>query len=45
MMPHNTTISIKSDTLTKLKEKKIYSRESYDEIINRLIEQDGSTEG
>lgn len=33
-----TTIQIDGNTLTKLKTCKIYKRESYDEIINRLMD-------
>lgn len=34
-----TTIQIKSETLNKLKALKEYARESYDEVINGLIEE------
>ena len=34
-----TTIQIKSKTLERLKKLKITKRESYDEIINRLIDE------
>ena len=33
-----TTIKIYKETIIKLKKAKIYRNESYDEIINRLIE-------
>jgi len=32
-----TTIQVNSETLEKLKQAKITKRESYDEIINRLL--------
>ncbi len=37
-MKNKTTICVEKKTLEKLKELKIAKRESYDEIINRLIE-------
>jgi len=37
-MPEKTQISIQKDTADKLKEIKLYRRESYDEIIQRLLE-------
>ena len=33
-----TTIKIDTDTVKKLKKAKIYKHESYEEIINRLLE-------
>ncbi|MBI2664067.1 hypothetical protein HYX10_01855 [Candidatus Woesearchaeota archaeon] len=35
-------IQVKKDTVTKLKRLKDYNRESYDEVINKLIESTGS---
>ncbi len=35
---NKTTISIEKETLEKLKKLKIAKRESYEEIINRLID-------
>jgi len=37
-MEQRTTIQIEQSTLGKLKKVKIVKRESYDEIINRLLE-------
>jgi predicted CopG family antitoxin len=34
-----TTIQVKQKTLEKMKKAKITNRESYDEIINRLLKQ------
>ena len=36
-MNQKTIIAVERETVTKLKELKIAKRESYDEIINRLI--------
>ena len=36
-MNNKTTIQIEKETLDKLKQIKIAKRESYDEIINRLL--------
>ena len=36
-MKQKTIIAVERETVTKLKELKIAKRESYDEIINRLI--------
>ena len=36
-MGQKTIIAVERETVTKLKELKIAKRESYDEIINRLI--------
>jgi DNA-binding TFAR19-related protein (PDSD5 family) len=35
---NKTTIQLEKETLGKLKELKVVKRESYDELINRLIE-------
>tara|TARA_Y100000310_G_C20175982_1_gene575860 strand:- start:160 stop:399 length:240 start_codon:yes stop_codon:yes gene_type:complete len=35
-----TTIQIKTDTLERLKKMKVYSRESYDEVINNILDND-----
>ena len=35
-----TTIQVEKETLIKLKKLKIAKRESYDEIINRMIEKE-----
>ena len=35
-----TTIQIKTNTLKRLKEMKVYSRESYDEVINNILDND-----
>ncbi len=35
-----TTIQIKTDTLKRLKEMKVYARESYDEVINNILDND-----
>ena len=37
-MEQRTTIQIEHKTLEKLKKRKIAKRESYDEIINRLLQ-------
>ena len=37
-MGQKTTIQVEKETLEKLKGEKIAKRESYDEIINRLME-------
>lgn len=37
-MEQRTTIQIEQKTLSKLKEIRITKRETYDEIINRLME-------
>ena len=37
-MEKRTTIQIEKKTLEKLKKKRITKRETYDEIINRLME-------
>ena len=36
-MSKKTTISVEKTTISKLKEVKLTKRESYDEIINRLM--------
>ncbi|MFH1773424.1 MAG: hypothetical protein ABH874_00490 [Methanobacteriota archaeon] len=36
-----TTIQVDSKTLKRLKKKKRYKRETYDEIVNRLIDREG----
>ena len=41
-MPKKTTISIFLHTRESLKNHKIYPHESYDEIINRLLKQNGT---
>jgi len=38
IMKQKTTICIEHTTLDKLKELKIAKRESYDEVINRIVE-------
>ena len=35
-----TTIQIKTDTLKRLKEMKVYARVSYDEVINNILDND-----
>ena len=37
-----TTIQIKDETLSKLKSLKEYSRESYDEVLNKLMDESES---
>ncbi len=39
-MNNKTTIQIEKETLERLKQIKIAKRESYDEIINRLLKDD-----
>ena len=39
-MNNKTTIQIEKETLERLKQIKIAKRESYDEIINRLLERE-----
>ncbi len=34
-----TTIQVKDETLLRLKDMKVYSRESYDEVLNNLMDQ------
>ncbi len=43
-MKQRTTIQIEHTTLEKLKELKIARRESYDEIVNRLIKRGDANE-
>ena len=43
-MKQRTTIQIEYTTLEKLKEIKIAKRESYDEIVNRLIKKGDTNE-
>lgn len=40
-MEQRTTIQIEKKTLEKLKELRITKRETYDEILNRLIDKNG----
>lgn len=40
-MEHRTTIQIEKRTLEKLKELRITKRDTYDEILNRLIDKNG----
>jgi len=40
-MENPTTIQITKETLQRLKEIKIAKRESYDEIINRMLKENG----
>ena len=40
-MEQRTTIQIEHKTLEKLKELRITKRETYDEILNRLMKEDG----
>lgn len=37
-MDNRTTIQIEKETLERLKEYKITKRESYDEIVNRILD-------
>ena len=43
-MKQRTTIQVEHTTLDKLKELKIAKRESYDEIVNRLIKKRGDAD-
>jgi len=36
-MKNRTTIQIEKETLNKLKKERKYNRETYDEILNRLL--------
>ena len=40
-MEQRTTIQIEKKTLERLKKLRITKRETYDEILNRLIDEDG----
>ena len=42
-MKTNTTIQIRKKTVQLLKSNKIYPRETYDEIIQRLLKKDSNT--
>ena len=39
-MENRTTIQIENKTLLRIKEMRIYKRETYDEIINRIVDQE-----
>lgn len=39
-MKNRTTIQVERETLKKLLEKKKYQRETYDELLNRLLKKD-----
>lgn len=38
-MEHRTTVQVEQTTLKRMKKYKITKRESYDEIINRLLDE------
>jgi len=38
-MEHRTTVQVEQSTLERMKKYKIAKRESYDEIINRLLDE------